>query len=226
MADPDSTRWSLLRGAAEGESAAREEFARHYEPIIRAYLGARWRNSPLFREMDDAVQETFLACLKEGGALTRAEDDRPGGFRAFLYGIVRNVARQVEKRWGKREVQPDSRLHLSEIEAREEALSKVFDRGWAISLLRQALRKQAVRAREKGEHAVRRVELLRQRFQEGKPIRDIAKEWGVNANTLHSSFLTARREFRESLREVVREVQGGPGADVDAECARLAGYFE
>lgn len=47
MPSSDSTRWTLIRDAAEGVPAARDEFARRYESVIRAYLGARWRGSPL-----------------------------------------------------------------------------------------------------------------------------------------------------------------------------------
>jgi hypothetical protein len=47
MVDPQSTRWTLVRGAADGEAAAREEFARLYEPVVRACLLARWKRSPL-----------------------------------------------------------------------------------------------------------------------------------------------------------------------------------
>jgi RNA polymerase sigma-70 factor (ECF subfamily) len=225
MSDPEETRWTLIRSAARGDAAARETFARLYEPVVRAYLGARWRGSPLRHEMDDAAQDVFLACLKEAGPLTRAEEGRPGGFRAFLFGVVRNVARRLEDRRSRRERQPDSAVRLSAIEGREEALSKVFDRAWALAILHRALARQAERAREKGAHALRRVDLLRLRFQEGMPIRDIAKAWGADANGLHRHFLRAREEFRTALREVVREEHDGPVDDLDAECARLAEYF-
>ena len=41
----------------EADSDRREEFARRYVRPIEAYLGARWRNSPCLRDLDDAVQE-------------------------------------------------------------------------------------------------------------------------------------------------------------------------
>ena len=97
----DATCWTVIRGAAEGRSEAREEFARRYLPVVRAYLGARWRGLPLMQEIDDAAQEVFLDCFKEEGVLDRADSDRPGGFRAFFYGVVRNMARRVEERRGR-----------------------------------------------------------------------------------------------------------------------------
>jgi RNA polymerase sigma-70 factor (ECF subfamily) len=225
VSDTEKTSWTLIHSAAEGEASARETFARLYQPIVRAYLGARWRGSPLRSELDDAAQEVFVACLEEAGPLTRAEEGRPGGFRAFLFGVVRNVARRIEERWSRRERSAGGAVPLSAIEGRDESLSQVFDRAWALSILHRALARQADRARRKGEYAVRRVELLRLRFQEGIPIRDIARAWGTKANALHRQFLTAREEFRTALREVVREEHDGPLEDLDAECARLAQYF-
>jgi RNA polymerase sigma-70 factor (ECF subfamily) len=214
----------MIRGAAEGEAEARERFAGRYESVIRAYLGARWRRTPLVREIDDAAQEVFLACFKDDGALTRADPDRAGGFRAFLYGVTRNVSRRFEERRARAERQPDSRLDLEALEAREAPLSEVFDRAWAMALIREAVRLQEERAREKGERARRRVELLDLRFGEDLPIREIARRWEVDRAWLHHEYATAREEFVRCLRDVVREHMNGEPGDVDAECSRLARY--
>ena len=89
----DSTRWTVIRRAAEGVPQARSEFASRYGPVIRAYLGARWRGTTFFHDVDDAAQQVFLDCFKENGALGRVDPERGTGFRPFLYGVVRNVAR-------------------------------------------------------------------------------------------------------------------------------------
>lgn len=218
----DTTRWSLIRDAADGRADARAEFAQRYESVIRAYLGARWRQTALLDEVDDAAQETFLACFEQDGALVRVDPDRAGGFRAYLYGVVRNVARRAEEKRARAERQPDSGLDLAEVEAREEPLSAVFDRAWAKAILRQARRVHAERARTRGDAAVRRVELLRLRFRESLPIREIAALWGEDATHLHREYARARREFRAALRVVVKEHAAEEHADLDAECARLA----
>lgn len=72
MFSPDSTCWTVLRAAAAGANEARGAFAGRYEPMVRAYLAARWRGSPLMQELDDAVQEAFVECLRQGGGLERA----------------------------------------------------------------------------------------------------------------------------------------------------------
>jgi RNA polymerase sigma-70 factor (ECF subfamily) len=220
VTESQNTRWSLIQRAADGESAAREAFAERYESAIRAYLGARWRGTPVVGDLDDAVQDVFLDCFRDGGALVRAEPERPGGFRAYLYGIVRNVARRIEeRRHRRREVQPGSHLDLGAIRAREEPLSRVFDRAWALGIVRQAARLQRRRAADKGEVARRRVEVLRRRYREGQPVRDIARDMNEDPVKIHADHARARTDFKSCLREVLRAHH--PDSEVEAECARL-----
>lgn len=221
----DSTRWTIIRGASEGDALDRAEFVRRYASVIRSYLQARWRAGPLLGEIDDAAQEVFVACFEPDGPLTRADPLRPGGFRAYLYGIVRNVARGIERQRGKgRELPPGAGIEFAAVPAREESLSKVFDRAWAVSLLRLAAEGQQAAARG-DERAERRVEMLHLRFHDDLPIRTIAERWGVEAAFLHEEYRTARREFLTALRAVVRDHHGGPSAGIDAECARLLDHL-
>ena len=53
MASSDSTCWTLIRGAAEGRSTDREDFARLYKPVIHSYLRARWQGTRYLGELDD-----------------------------------------------------------------------------------------------------------------------------------------------------------------------------
>ena len=88
----------MIDRAAIGDTSQQKEFATRYYPVVAAYLGARWRGSRLFSELEDACQEVFTECFSENGPLARADREKIGGFRAFLYGIARNVARRVEER--------------------------------------------------------------------------------------------------------------------------------
>src|SRR5262245_8842034 len=98
MSTPESTCWTVVRAAAAGSPADRDELGHRYLGVVRAYLGARWRGSALRPDLDDAVQEVFVECFRTGGALEAAGDGRVPSFRAFLYGVVRNVARRFEAR--------------------------------------------------------------------------------------------------------------------------------
>ena len=215
MPTQESTCWTVIRAAAAGSSGDREELAQRYLAVIRAYLAARWRDSSLRSDLDDAVQEVFVECFREGGALEAAEAGRVPSFRAFLYGVVRNVARRFESR-PVRAAAP-----LPEIQANEESLSRVFERTWAQAIMTEAAQLQRRRASERGLEAVQRVELLRLRFEEGLPIRAIAARWGVAAAELHHAYARARQEFRVALLEVVAFHHAGSPAEVEQEAAGL-----
>src|SRR5713101_8976349 len=101
MTTSESTCWTMIRGAAAGDPRQRACFATRYIPTVRAYLAARWRCTPHHREIDDAIQEVFLECYRKGGVLERVEPDCGGGFRPFLFGVVRNVALRFEGREGR-----------------------------------------------------------------------------------------------------------------------------
>jgi RNA polymerase sigma-70 factor (ECF subfamily) len=198
-----------------------------YAPVVRAYLAARWRGSRLLQELDDTAQDVFIECLREGGLLDRARADRPGGFRAFLYGAARNVALRVEARRARQLARvPDAPIDLEGIPAQEEALSQVFDRAWAKAVVREAADRQSSLAASRSEAARRRVELLRLRFHEAMPIREIARLWGVAPASLHREYARARQEFRSALREVIAFHHPGAAEDLDRECAQLLALFE
>lgn len=212
MPDPDVTCWTLIRDASAGDPAARERFARVYRPVVRSYLAARWRGLPL--DADDAAQDVFVECFRAGGALAKADAERPGGFRAFLLGVVRNVARRHEAK-------PRQGRPLDpQLPADDPSLSRAFDRAWAQALLREAVRVQTDAA--DSEAARRRVELLRLRFHEGRSIRDIAKLWGIEAAKLHHEYATAREEFRQALHQVVAfHHPGATHGEIDHVCEEL-----
>lgn len=215
--DPISTCWTVIRGAAEGRGGDREEFARRYLPVVRDYLHARWRGSSWKNEVEDATQEVFLACFREGGALERADPGRGREFRAFLYGIARNVALRVERDRARRAAREGARIP-EVVEDDVDGYSTIFDRAWARSIVREAA--DAFRAKLTGEDA-RRAEILRLRFQEEMPIREIARLWDEDPARVHHEYARARKEFRDALVDVVAFHQPGPREAVERECERL-----
>jgi RNA polymerase sigma factor (sigma-70 family) len=223
MGPSDSTCWILIEGAAAGSRQDRESFARRYQPVIRAYLGARWRGAPHAAQIDDAVQEVFLECFRKGGVLERADPHRPGGFRAFLYAVARNVALRCETRAARRkERPPPSGVDLAGVESREEALSRVFDRAWARSLLREAFVFLERSAETGGELERRRVDLLRLHYEENLTIRAISARWNVDEKTLYREFARAKEEYRSALARVLSFHRPGAEADIERQCAELA----
>jgi RNA polymerase sigma factor (sigma-70 family) len=204
METHDSTCWTMIQGAAEGRSEDREHFARLYAPVIREYLTARWGNSGFHEKTDDAVQEVFVECFKQGGALDNFDPAAYGSFRRFLYGVVRNVSLRAErKHLQARELQAPPDFEFDAIERDEETLSKIFDKAWARALVEDAVAIQLERALKQGEEAQKRVEILHLRFHEGLPIREIARLWEVEPVVIHRAYARARRDFESALREVV-----------------------
>lgn len=225
MVQGESTCWTVIEAAAAGCAGERAAFAQRYQPVVRSYLAARWRTGALRHDLDDAVQEVFVECFKQGGVLAHAERDRPGGFRAFLYGVVRNVARRLEV-CRDRDRQAAGEVDLDAIPADEESQARMFDRTWARTLLREAAQRQEEHARRAGAAALRRVELLRLRFHDGLPIRTIAARWQLDAVTLHHEYAKARQEFKAALAEIVAFHHPGPPAEIENKCANLLSLLD
>ena len=206
MTPADATCWTLIHAAAAGDRPARDDFARFYEPIARTYFATRWQQSPVLGRLDDAVQDAFVECFRSNGVLENVVQSHPDGFRPFFHGVLRNIARRHESVRGPQPL-PD------ELAADDTGPSREFDRAWARGLMKEAVRVQAEAAERSGEPALRRVELLRLRFQDGLPIRDIAVKWNEDPAKLHREYATAREEFRTALRRVI--AFHAPGATGD-----------
>jgi RNA polymerase sigma-70 factor (ECF subfamily) len=219
MSEP--TSWDLVGVARTGDALAREAFARRYLPAVRAYVVERWRGTRWIGECEDTVQEVFFECFRANGALQQLDRDRASSFRAFLYGVVCNLCRRVESRREPHEAASASGQAAGADEASEERLSVAFDRAWARALVRLAADRQAATARAAGPRALRRVELLRLRFDEGLSIRAVAERWQVDPDDLHHEYARARSEFQQALIEVVRAHHPGDPSAAARECAAL-----
>lgn len=213
--EPRETSWTLIDAARQGDEVARERFAREYDSAVRAYLGARWARGRLAAETDDAVQEVWLDCLRESGALSRADPTRP--FRPFLLGVARTVALRFERRQARAaatEGEGDSP------EARDTRASQAFDRELARRVMSEASELQRARAAAAGGLRRQRVELLELHFQHGLSVPQVAERWGIDASRVHHMYADAREDFREALREVVSRRNGTPLGDaaLEREC--------
>lgn len=223
----EQTCWTLVEEASSGNPNARDLFARVYLPVVRAYLASRWGTGPRASVLDDAVQETFVECFRENGALAGVERSADRKFRSFLFVVVRNVALRFEERGARDHAHRDADpAPLEALPAREERASRAFDRAWAEELIRRAAERQEASARARGPDALRRIELLKLRFQDGLPIRDIAERWNVDAAQLHREYAKARDEFKAALMEEVGFHQPGSSDDRERECQALLELIE
>lgn len=214
----DSTSWTLIHSAAVGDRSAREEFVKRYLPLVRNYLRARWRESDLYCEVDDTTQEVLLQCLRPGGGLSSIDRLRNRDFRAYLYGIIRNVARMTERK----------ELRTREVGSGLEAdpapddsgLSRVFDREWSRAMICEAVELQRTRLEGSppGQH---RLELLRLRYEDEISIQKIADRLGQPAHAVQRELVRAHDEFRSTLVEVLEQHRGAPILEVEKELRAL-----
>ena len=100
-------------------------------------------------------------------------------------------------------------------------MSNAFDRAWAVSVIREALELYQVGATATGGDCLRRFELLRLRFHDGIPIRDIAKKWGEPAKRVHWAYARARHEFKTALTEGLGLHLSCSPEELEEECNRL-----
>jgi RNA polymerase sigma factor (sigma-70 family) len=175
-------------------------FAERYGPLLRAYLAARWRLPCEHEDVADAVQEVFLRLFKPAGALERVESGRPGGFRAFLYGVARNVAADLDDR---RRIRATASLEqAAEVESRERSLSQVFDRAWVEMLSREA-RKLLERRASKSAPAMLRLRALDLCYSHGLKSREIARHLSLDVWQVYPMLSAARKEFRATFLETL-----------------------
>jgi len=213
MEQLETTCWTLIEGAADGRAAEREEFVRRYGRAVASYLGARWRLSPLRSLVEDAAQEVFLQCFKEGGVLGKVKKGRGPGFRAFLCAVSRNVARNVEARsFRSREGQPCGVDQFAEDHLAHDSASQAFDRAWALGVLGEAMEVLQGRAALEGTEAERDVELLRLNVCEGLSIRDLAQQVGCHRNAIHRALTRVRADFARATRDVLESQHPGDPA--------------
>ena len=211
----------MIRDAADGDQAGQAAFANQYLEAVQVYLRARWSRSPMIQFVDDAAQEVFVECFRENGPLNRVAKERTASFRAYLYGLVRNIAKRYESRRCEDANRRGESISKLEMAADEPTLSHVFDRAWARMIMKQAGERHRIVAHQSGDAAIRRVELLKLRFQQGLPIRHIADQWQVEPALLHREYAKAREEFRRALVYVVGLNRPGPTSEIDEEVKQL-----
>lgn len=219
---PDRTCWTLVEHAARGDRLAREEFGRRYLPVVRAYLHSRWGGRLSPEELEDAVQDVFVAFLSEDGVFDKMRPGRDEAFRPLLYSVVRNMALRVESARARKLDAPGTEaFHADHNAGSEESLSRVFDRAWAETIMRDAVDQQETTARARGAGALRRFELLRLTYDERLPMPEIAARWELESEFLHKELARAKGEFKEALKTVVAFHHPDAPELVERECREL-----
>ena len=207
VAQLDSTCWTKLKEAVVDDKK-RQTFTILYEPVLRASLEARWQQPSLTGNILPAIQAIFDESYRQGRALEQIDSEAQGELRIFLYKIARAVATKLE-----------SDASVTE-QIDEDRMAQVFDRAWAVCMMRQAAKMQAERARG-NEKAERRLQLLRVHFYGGVPMVTIAKLWTTDINDLDTEYEVAQQEFEAALEEVLVFHNPRTWAETEEESARV-----
>jgi RNA polymerase sigma-70 factor (ECF subfamily) len=227
MAQNDSTSWSIILGAAARRPADQERFARLYTPMIKAYLAARWRVPVEHEDVGDASQEVLLQCFRQHGALDSVEPGHESGFRAFLYGVTRNVAAMTERKWARTRESQASHSAVFERVDDDLSLSHVFDRAWAEVIVREARALLQRRALMRGGTAVLRARALELRYQGALPPREIAPRLGLEVKQVYRLLEDGQVDFQEALLDVMAlQVPSASRTELESKCSELLMLLE
>lgn len=224
-----TTHWSLLaKATSSGDDEARlalEELCRRYWAPIHHFI--RFRGYPGV-EADDLTQE-FLLHLLERSAL-RKPDPLRGRFRSFLLGALgRFLGHKREERLASKRGGQHVHVSVESIDGGESLgecsltsdESTAFDRSWALTILRAALRRV-----EDEYHAAGKAGL----FPAVRPFlpydvatptyEQAAAQAGLSLAAFNSEIHRLRRALRDAVHEEVTATVSAPH-EIDQEIAHL-----
>lgn len=228
VAAPDAnfrtTRWTQVSRAKaespEGRRALAELCDAYYEPVA-AFLRCQLRDADAARDL----AHDFFATVLEGGAISRADQDR-GRFRSYLLGAVKHFlshhreAAQRLKRGGGAEQISLNDTEAGEARALEDASvlapDAAFDRQWALTVLARAL--EALRQECAAEGRADFFEAVKPWLTGEAAHGDqsaLAASCGMNANALKVAVHRLKRRFRAVLKAEVAGTLDDPDAVED-----------
>ncbi len=212
----ETTHWSVVVSSREQDSTIRRDSlgelcAAYWYPLF-AYL-RRKGHSP--DEAADYVQSFFLELI-DREFLEKVSPDK-GHFRWFLMSAIqRYVAKQIEKqtaqkRGGDRQF---FSLNVEDAEQRYRcepvdgwSAEKLYDRGWALAVLQQALQRLRAQQEKKGklelyvalEPTLSGVPMTLEQYTE------IGERFGMLAGAVKVAALRLRQKYRDTIREIVAQ---------------------
>lgn len=192
----NETSITLLHKLKErDDQLAWNRFFAVYAPVIRAYARSRGCTPAM---TEDVLQES-LVCLARH--LPRFEyDPRRGKFRTWLYTVVLNRVRDARRRqrWlASLDAEPEEGGCPEPADPNSIEPDARWEREWRLALLARALDEvqQRVDART---FACFRLYVL-----EDRPVPDVTRELGLNANTVYQQ----KNRITRLLREIVAQLE-------------------
>ncbi len=216
-----TTHWSVVLAAAAGTDTTRAQDAlahlcRSYWYPLYAYARRRGCSPP---DAQDLTQEFFARLLK-GNWVARADQQR-GRFRSFLLAAMKHF---MANEWHKAHAQKrgahsllvslndDSAEGRYQLEPADEATPEtLFDRGWALTVLRDVLARLEEEYRREGKQAW--MEAMRPALAADRGSLDygaLAKKLGWTENAARVAVHRLRHRYRQLIRDEVAATVASP----------------
>jgi DNA-directed RNA polymerase specialized sigma24 family protein len=235
-----TTRWNLILSGADGKTgesqirAAVAELCRIYwRPIF--FFVARRGYSP--EDAEDLTQDFFLRIL-ESDLFQRADPNR-GRFRSLLLKSVQNFLnddadrRNARRRggdisfiaWDPWMTEPSSELVLSSEAINSWPAERLFDAGWAATVIQRAIRRLKEECEGKGR--LRVFEILSPYLaaeRDDVSYMRLASKLQVAETIVKKLLYHMRQRYRFLLRDEVAQTLADP-ADVEDEVRHLCGVL-
>jgi RNA polymerase sigma factor (sigma-70 family) len=200
----DTTRWSLvLHAGGEGAGAhdALESLCRIYRPPVLAYIRAH----RAWREDTEDLTQAFFAHLLEQRLAARADPER-GRFRAFLLTALKHFLASEyayasrQRRGGGQANQALDDTECDPGDGPEDA----FEREWAQTVLREAVRRLQLEAQQGGKEALfAQLRAFLLETPEAAGYDAVGAALGLRRNTVAVAVHRLRARLQELVREVV-----------------------
>lgn len=180
LSDPD-----LLTAWRAGKLTAGEElFRRHYQSIERFF-----HNTVAASDVDDLVQNTFIACAE-----ARDRFEARSSFRTYLFGIAHNVLRSHYRSRTARGEEPDFQL------------VSVVDLGLGQSTMLEQKRERRVLLEALRSIPLESQVLLQLRYWEELRTADLAQVLGVPRGTA----VDRLRRAQDQLQQAIARIDASP----------------
>ncbi len=170
-------------GFARGDADIWREFIGWEIPLLYGMFMRRWPNPSLAEEL---VQRTVFDAVRGCGSY----DPSRGSPEEWIFGIARNNIRlEARKRASRPSTNGDIGLYLEAIDTKP-LPDEVLEQKETAVLVRSAL----------GRLESKEQTVLRARYIEGLPARDIARQMGITEKAVHSLLYRARISLRKELK--------------------------
>ena len=179
----DESEQRSRAGFAEGNADIWREFIGREIPLLYGMFMKRWPNPSLAEEL---VQKTVFDAVRGCAGY----DPSRGSPEEWIFGIARNNIRlEMRKRAGRPSVNGNISRYLEVIDTRP-LPNEVLEREETVEVVRSALSRL-----ESKEQAI-----LRAKYIEGLPARDIAQQMNITEKAVHSLLYRARISLRQELK--------------------------